>query len=152
MLSTYAKMLNPKFNLRPIGLQGAAFMDAFFSEKLPLFTIGWLADYPDPHNWAPVYMGSNGDYSSFFGEAYREFARENVDPLLEQGLKETDKEKRAAIYKELTQIAHEQAISIYAYQPGLSHIQRTWIKGWYFNPIMPGEPEGADFYNLTKGE
>jgi peptide/nickel transport system substrate-binding protein len=152
MLSTYAKILNPKFNLRPIGLQGAAFMDAFFSEKLPLFTIGWLADYPDPHNWAPVYMGSHGDYSSFFGEAYREFAKENVDPLLEQGLKETDKEKRAAIYKELTQIAHEQAISIYVYQPGLSHIQRTWIKGWYFNPIMPGEPEGADFYNLTKGE
>jgi len=152
MLSQYLRMLNPKFNLDVIGLQGQAFMKAFFAEKLPFFTIGWLADYPDPHNWAPVYMGSNGDYSSFFGEAYREFARENIDPLLEQGLKEIDKEKRAEIYKKLTRIAHDQAISLYLYQPGLSHVQRTWIKGWYFNPIMPGEPEGADFYHLSKNE
>lgn len=152
MLSQYARTLNPKFNLDPIGLQGPTFLKAFFAEKLPISTIGWLADYPDPHNWAPVYMGSNGDYSSFFGEAYREFARENVDPLLEQGLKETDKVKRAEIYKELTKIAHDQAISIYAYQPRGNHVQRTWIKGWYYNPIMPGEPAGADFYSLTKNE
>lgn len=152
MLSTYAKMLNPKFNLESVGLQGPTYMKAFLTEKLPIFTIGWQADYPDPHNWAPVYMGSQGDYAGFFGEAYREFARENVDPLLKQGLQETDPVKRVEIYKKLTQIAHDQAISIYAYQPGLCHVQRTWVKGWYYNPIMPGEPEGADFYNITKGE
>jgi peptide/nickel transport system substrate-binding protein len=97
-------------------------------------------------------MGSRGDFSSFFGEAYREFARENVDPLLEKGLKETDPVKRAEIYKELTKIAHDQAISLYLYQPGGNHIQRNWIKGWYYNPMIPGEPAGADFYSLTKGE
>jgi len=152
MLSTYAKMLNPKFNLMSIGLQGAAFMDAFFTEKLPIYTIGWQADYPDPHNWAPVYMSSNGDYAGFFGEAYRKFAEENVDPLLEQGLKETDKEKRAAIYKELTQIAHDQAISIYAYQPGGNHVQRDWIKGWYFNPMIPMGENFGDAYTMYKEE
>ena len=152
MIAQYAKVVNPKFILEPVGVQWSSYLKAFLTEKLPIFTIGWLADYPDPHNWAPVYMGSNGDYAGFFGEAYREFARENVDPLLEQGLKETDKAKRAEIYKELTKIAHDQAISIYAYQPGANHVQRDWIKGWYYNPIMPGEPAGADFYNLTKGE
>jgi peptide/nickel transport system substrate-binding protein len=152
MLSTYAKMLNPKFNLEPVGVQWSAYLKAFLTEKLPIYTIGWQADYPDPHNWAPVYMGSQGDYSGFFGEAYREFARKNVDPLLEKGLKETDPVKREEIYKELTQIAHDQAISIYDYQPGANHVQRDWIKGWYYNPIIPGLPAGADFYNLTKGE
>jgi len=152
MLAQYFRTLNPKFNLKVIGLHGQTFMQNFFTERLPFFTIGWVADYPDPHNWAPVYMGSNGNYSSFFGEAYREFARKNIDPLLEQGLKETDKEKRAEIYKELTRIAHDQAISLYIYQPGANHVQRDWIKGWYYNPIMPGAPEGADFYHLTKGE
>jgi peptide/nickel transport system substrate-binding protein len=152
MIAQYARVVNPKFILEPVGVQWSSYLKAFLTEKLPIFTIGWLADYPDPHNWAPVYMGSNGDYAGFFGEAYREFARENVDPLLEEGLKETDKEKRAEIYKELTKIAHDQAISIYAYQPGGNHVQRTWVKGWYFNPIMPGEPAGADFYALSKGE
>ncbi len=152
MLSTYAKMLNPKFNLEPVGVQWSAYLKAFLTEKLPIYTIGWGADYPDPHNFAPVYMGSQGTYASFFGEAYREFARKNVDPLLEKGLQETDPVKRVEIYKELTQIAHDQAISIYVYQPGANHVQRDWIKGWYFNPIIPGLPQGADFYNLSKGE
>jgi peptide/nickel transport system substrate-binding protein len=152
MFSTYAKMLNPKFNLEPVGMQWSAYLKAFLTEKLPIYTIGWMADYPDPHNWAPTYMGSQGDYSGFFGEAYREFARKNVDPLLEQGLKETDPVKRMEIYKQLTQIAHDQAISIYDYQPGGNHVQRLYIKGWYFNPIVPGLPDGADFYHLSKGE
>jgi len=152
MLSTYAKMINPKFNITPVGVQWSAYLKGFLTENLPIFTIGWGADYPDPHNFAPVYMGSRGDFSSFFGEAYREFARENVDPLLEKGLKETDPVKRVEIYKELTKIAHDQAISLYIYQPGGNHVQRNWIKGWYFNPMIPGLPAGADFYSLTKGE
>ena len=152
MLSTYAKMINPKFNITPVGVQWSAYLKGFLTEKLPIFTIGWGADYPDPHNFAPVYMGSRGDFSSFFGEAYREFARENVDPLLEKGLKETDPVKRAEIYEELTKIAHDQAISLYIYQPGGNHVQRNWIKGWYYNPMIPGLPAGADFYSLTKGE
>ena len=152
MLSTYAKMINPKFNITPVGVQWSAYLKGFLTEKLPIFTIGWGADYPDPHNFAPVYMGSRGDFSGFFGEAYREFARENVDPLLEKGLKETDTVKRVEIYKELTKIAHDQAISLYIYQPGGNHVQRNWIKGWYFNPMIPGLPAGADFYSLTKGE
>lgn len=146
MLATYAKMINPKFKLTSVGVQWSAYLKAFLTEKLPIFTIGWLADYPDPHNWAPVYMGSKGDYSSMFGEAYREFARKNVDPLLDKALKETDLEKRAALYKELTQIAHDQAISLYVYQPIGHHVERTWVQGWYYNPIRPG----VDFYSLSK--
>ena len=152
MLSQYANMLNPKFKLEPVGVQWSSYLKAFLTEKLPIFTIGWQADYPDPHNWAPTYMGSNGDYSSFFGEAYREFAIENVDPLLEQGLKETDKEKRVEIYKELTKIAHDHAISIYAYQPGGNHVKRTWLKGWYFNPIIPEGENLGDLYTMYKEE
>lgn len=148
MLATYANMINPKFKITSVGVQWSAYLKAFLTEKLPIFTIGWLADYPDPHNWAPVYMGSKGDYSSMFGEAYRKFARENVDPLLEKALKETDLEKRAALYKELTQIAHDQAISLYVYQPIGHHVERTWVQGWYYNPIRPG----VDFYSLSKTE
>jgi len=152
MLSTYAKMINPKFNITPVGVLWSAYLKAFLTEKLPIFTIGWGADYPDPHNFAPVYMGSRGDFSGFFGEAYREFARENVDPLLEKGLKETDPVKRVEIYKELTKIAHDQAISLYLYQPGANNVQRNWIKGWYFNPMIPNGEDFGDLYAMYKEE
>jgi peptide/nickel transport system substrate-binding protein len=72
--------------------------------------------------------------------------------LLEQGLKETDPVKRAEIYKELTQIAHDQAISIYAYQPGGNHVQRDWIKGWYFNPMISNGENFGDAYSMYKEE
>ena len=149
MLSTYAKMLNPKFNLEPVGVQSSAFWEGCNTEKFPIYTSGWGADYPDPHNFAPVYMGSQGGLASFFGKAYREFAEKNVDPLLEKGLKETDPAKRVEIYKELTQIAHDQAISLYLYQRQFEFtVRRDWIKGWYYNPVKFQE----DFYIYTKGE
>jgi len=141
-------MINPKFKITPVGMPWSAYLKAFLTETLPIFTIGWLADYPDPHNWVPVYMGSKGDYSSYFGEVYKEFAEKNVDPLTEKALKETDHVKREEIYKELLKIAHDQAISLYIYQPIGHHVERAWVKGWYYNPIRPG----IDFYSLSKSE
>jgi len=152
MLATYAKMLNPKFNLEPVGVQWATYLKAFLSEKLPIFFLSKRADYSDPNNIVPIYMGSQGLIGASFGEAYREFAKKNVDPLIEKGLKETDPAKRAEIYEELTKIAHDQAISIYIYQPSSYHVQRDWVRGWYYNPIRPNGSDSADLYSLSKGE
>ena len=148
MISTLARMINPKFKITSIGVVWSAYLKGFLTEKLPIFTIGWMADYPDPHNWIPTYMGSKGDFSGMYGKAYVEFAEKNVDPLIDEAIKETDPEKRAAIYKNLIQIAHDQAISIYLYQPIGHHVERTWIKGWYYNAMRPGQ----DFYSLSKGD
>lgn len=150
MLSTYAKIVNPKFELTPVGVQWSSYLKQFLAEQLPIYTIGWMADYPDPHNWAPTYLGSNGTYSGYYGEAYTEWAKENVDSLIEDALKSTDPEERASIYKELTQIAHDQAVALYLYQPIDHHVQRDWVKGWYYNAMIPGMGDGADFYAVYK--
>jgi len=136
MLSTYAKIVNPKFELTPIGVQWSSYLKQFLAEQLPIYTIGWLADYPDPHNWAPTYLGTNGTYSGYYGEAYTEWAKENIDPLIEKAMKSTDLEERASIYKELTQLAHDQAVALYLYQPIGHHVQRDWVKGWYYNAFL----------------
>lgn len=150
MLSTYAKIVNPKFELTPVGVQWSSYLKQFLGEQLPIYTIGWMADYPDPHNWAPTYLGSSGTYSAYYGENYLEWAKENVDPLIEEGMKSTDPEERASIYKELTQLAHDQAVALYLYQPIDHHVQRDWVKGWYYNAMIPGMGDGADFYSLYK--
>ncbi len=150
MLSTYAKIVNPKFELTPIGVQWSSYLKQFLAEQLPIYTIGWLADYPDPHNWAPTYLGTNGTYSGYYGEAYTEWAKENIDPLIEKAMKSTDLEERASIYKELTQLAHDQAVALYLYQPIGHHVQRDWVKGWYYNAMISGLPAGADFYAVYK--
>jgi peptide/nickel transport system substrate-binding protein len=148
MLSTYANMINPKFKITVVGATWSAYLPLFLSRKLPMYTIGWLADYPDPHNWVPTYMSTYGAFAGFFGEPYLKFAKENVDPLCDKAIKSDDPEERAEIYKQLIKIAHDQAISLYLYQPIGHHVERTWVKGWYFNPMRPG----VDFYSLSKSE
>jgi len=150
MLATYARIVNPKFELTPVGVQWSSYLKQFLAEQLPIYTIGWMADYPDPHNWAPTYLGSNGTYSAYYGKAYTEWAVENMDPLIEKALKSTDPAERASIYKELTQLAHDQAVALYLYQPIDHHVQRDWVKGWYYNAMIPGMGHGADFYTLYK--
>jgi len=150
MLSTYAKIVNPKFELTPVGVQWSSYLKQFLAEQLPIYTIGWLADFPDPHNWAPTYLGSNGTYSAYYGKAYTEWAEENTDPLIEKALKSTDPDERASIYKELTQLAHDQAVALYLYQPIDHNVHRDWVKGWYYNAMIPGMGDGADFYHLYK--
>jgi len=148
MISTYANMINPKFKITVVGAQWSAYLKLYLASMLPMFTIGWLADYPDPHNFVPTYMATYGAYGNAFGAPYLEFAKENVDPLCDKAIKSTDPEERAGLYKQLVKIAHDQAISLYLFQPIAHHVERTWLQGWYFNPIRPGE----DFYSLSKGE
>ena len=148
MLSTYANMINPKFKITVVGAQWSAYLPLFLASKLPMFCIGWLADYPDPHNWVPTYMSTYGAFAGYFGEPYLKFAKENVDPLCDKAIKSDDPEERAEIYKQLIKIAHDQAISLYLFQPIGHHVERTWVKGWYFNPMRPG----VDFYSLSKSE
>ncbi len=150
MLSTYARMVNPKFELTSVGVQWSSYLKQFLAEQLPMYTIGWLADYPHPHNWAPTYLGSNGTYSAYYGKIYVDWAKENIDPLIEKALKSVDPEEQKSIYEKLTRMAHEQAVALYLYQPIGIHVQRDWVKGWYYNPIISGMPQGADFYYIYK--
>ncbi len=152
MFSTYANMINPKFKIEVVGQQWSAYLKTFLASKLPMFGIGWLADYPDPHNFVPTYMATYGTYAGYFGDPYIEFAKENVDPLCDKAIKSTDPEERAAIYNQLVKLAHDQAVLLFLFQPIGHHVERDWIKGWYYNPITSGLPNGADFYSLSKGE
>ena len=79
-----------------------------------------------------------------------EFAKKNVDPLCDKAAISTNPEERTELYEQLLRIAHDQAISIYLYQPTGNHVERTWVKGWHYNPIILGW--GVDFYGLSKGE
>jgi len=148
MMATYASMINPKFKITVDEMQWSSFLAARKLEKFPMYVAGWGADYSDPHNFFPVFMGSEGHYGPYFGEAYIEFAKKNVDPLCEKGIKETDPEKRAVIYKELTQIAHDQAISLYIYQKVGYSVERTWIKDYIHAPLG-GVPQ---YYRMYKSE
>ncbi|MEM3397664.1 MAG: ABC transporter substrate-binding protein [Nitrososphaerota archaeon] len=134
--------LNPKFKIHIREVEWPVYLKAMVKGQLPLYIIGWLADYPDPHNFVHPFMHSAGAYA-----AWQKYANPHVDELIEKGIEETDPVKRKEIYYELQRIYFEDVPSFALVQPLGRHWERDWIQGWYYNPIHPG----IYFYDLSKG-
>jgi peptide/nickel transport system substrate-binding protein len=80
-----------------------------------------------------------------------EWAKKNMDSLVNESMKTLDSKKRAEIYRELNVKAYNNALYIWLAQPLIFEIQRDSIKGWTFNPTRPGgAAAGIDFYELSK--
>jgi peptide/nickel transport system substrate-binding protein len=126
--------LNPKFHVEVVPLPwGEVLLPEYKRGELPSYMVGWLADYPDPHNWFQPFMHTYGGYA---GPA--SYSNPYADELIEAGIAETDDEARRAIYYELQQIYVEDCPGIMAYQPTGRHWEQQWMNGWYYNPCGPG--------------
>ncbi len=146
MIKAFARKINPKFRINISSESWTSFLDDYYAEKLPMFYLSWLADYPDPYDFAQLYYSSKGEYGSTLGEAYVEWAKSNMDPLLSEIFKTTDRGKLSEIYQKMNELAYENALYIWIAQPLNVHVQRSDVKGWYYNPAR----FGVDFYTLSK--
>ena len=141
ILKKNIESLNPKFKVEIRNVDWPAYLKAMVGKQLPLFLIGWLADYPDPHNFYFPFFHSKGTFAAWQG-----YSNPEVDQLIEQASQESDPAKREQLYRQLDQIYFEEAISIPLAQPLARHYERDWVQGWYYSPINPG----VDFYTIWK--
>ena len=139
ILKTNLEALNPKFRVKIQAVPWKTYLSYLLSGKMPLFIIGWLADYPDPNNFAVPFVASYGTFAAWQGE----YMVENIfkpyfDPLVKQGMATTDKTKRAEAYYKIQELAHKYAIDIWLPQRYPYRVMRDWVRGWPINPIYPG--------------
>ncbi|MBI4056096.1 MAG: ABC transporter substrate-binding protein [Elusimicrobia bacterium] len=137
--------LNPKFKIDVRPIQWSTFLDLYKSSKLPVFIIGWQADFPDPHNFAFPMMHSKGDYPST-----QKYKNPAVDRLIDQAVRETSMAKRKALYAKVLEVEYEDVPHLTILDASRYRPQRSWVKGWYFNPIFPDSPWGGYYYPLWK--
>ena len=152
MFKENIESLNPKFKIEVQGVQWPTYLDAYKQGQLPAFVIGWSADYSDPHNFIFTYYHSNGVYGSSQGQAFKDFAKANLNPLIEEAIAETDPAARAEKYTEIQKIAYENALGIPLYQPEEIYAMRTWVKGWFLNPMRPGEVNYDSIWKEEEGQ
>jgi len=156
MLKAYIEMINPKFHIEVRGVQWPTYLDAYRRGELPAFIIGWLADYPDPHNFIFTYYHSGGVYAGRQGENFKKFVStphpdlggKSLDELITQAVGESDPAKRQALYEEIQKFTMKYALGAPLYQGIGFRVQRSWVKGWYYNMMRPGD----DYYILYKEE
>ncbi len=134
MLMNNVNGLNPKFH---IGVQevawGSTYLPQMVASMLPVFIIGWLADYPDPDNFVFPFMHSQGTFA-----AWQQYSNPTVDSLVESGINTPDGSARQQIYYDLQEIYFDDVPSVTIVQPLGRHFEHDWVRGWYYNPIYPG--------------
>ena len=114
---------------------GSTYIPQLFTRQLPLFIIGWLADYPDPHNFYVPFMGMNGAFS---GKATQGYYNAEVEALLKEEIGTTNETLRQEIFYRLQEIYIEDCPSVCTDQAETRHWYRNWVNGWYYNQIYPG--------------
>lgn len=124
--------INEKFVVRIQVMQWPTMIRSMFTGLLPMFQIGWQADFPDPHNFIFNYMHSQGTFS-----AWQHYQSAEVDKLIEDGIAAASSSERKDIYYQLQELYYDDVPSIALMQPLGRRYFRNWIKGFTFNPIDP---------------
>jgi peptide/nickel transport system substrate-binding protein len=125
-----------EFNIETMAIDwGSTYIPQLFTRQLPLFIIGWLADYPDPHNFYQPFMA---EYGAFSGKATQGYYNPEVEALLNEEIGTTNETRRQEIFYRLQEIYIEDCPSVCVDQPEGRHWNRDWVKGWYYNQIYPG--------------
>lgn len=109
----------------------------------PVFFLGWAPDYADPDDYVTPFLDSvYGTYTHYTG-----YVNTSIDDLIREAAVELDPTTRADLYAQVTQLVYEDAPYMWLYQANNFHIQRSWVNGYYFNPMYPG----LYYPSMTKG-
>ena len=132
LLEERLEEINPKFDLAVQGLEWPLFLGKLNTGEVPLFMLGWAADYADPHSFVhPFLHGAEGHYPS----NYLGFQYDDLDNLITEAAAEQDAFQKQQMYYEIAELEHEKALHIWVYQPTSYIIMKDWVNGWYHNPM-----------------
>lgn len=134
--------LNPKFQVDVRPIQWSTLLSDESANKLPMRYTAWLADFPDPHNFAFTYMHKAGAQAARYS-----YNNPKANELIEKAVREIDPKKREAMYFELTRLAYEEAPFIFGISTRQPQPMRDWVQGFVPNPVFP---DYFYFYWLSK--
>lgn len=133
ILKRNVESLNPKFQIDLRGVTWPAFLEKTARRQMPVWARGWVADYADAHNFYFPFGHSQGRYA--LSQGYR---NPQVDRLIEQAVSETDFAKRNALYKQVHNLMHEDAMQVYTVHPTGLWAMRSNVKNFVDNPVYMG--------------
>ncbi|MEK6543848.1 MAG: ABC transporter substrate-binding protein, partial [Elusimicrobiota bacterium] len=93
ILKKNLERINPKFKVEVRSLIWSTYLANARNFKMPVFQLGWTADFADPHNFAFAYLHSEGNYPK-----RQRLVNPAWDKLVDQANAETDPAKRETLY------------------------------------------------------
>src|SRR5436190_3106523 len=127
--------INPKFQIDITSEPWHAFLKETTDGTLGAFMLGWQEDFHDPHDWVSPYLSSAGAFSG--GQHFEKGLQTQLDDLINKAVSSTDQNERAKLYGQLQNLSYENALDVFVDQPQGRDYHQLWVKGWYYNPIIP---------------
>ncbi len=136
-LSTFGGRSGPAFKVNVKEITWSQTINDYVNQNLPMYDIGWLADFADADDFVRPYMHSSGAFAY-----YQAYTADNgwgtlKDSLIDQAVLTPDGPARQAIYDHLAQIAYADAPYIPMMNPRGRLFQWYWVKGWYYDAVYP---------------
>jgi oligopeptide transport system substrate-binding protein len=111
-------------------------------EKDEMFTMGWVADYPDPHDFLDILFHTGSEVNIC------EYSNPALDALLDQAAIEQDGAVRLSMYHEAEQLVVDDAPCLPLFH-GINYILiKPYVKDYELNPL--GIPDLSKVY-IDKG-
>jgi peptide/nickel transport system substrate-binding protein/oligopeptide transport system substrate-binding protein len=117
-----------------------ALLEAVRSPRLvPLFLLGWEADFPDPSNFLEVLFHSRS-IGSNNNTHYRNVA---LDRLLEEAATTRDEATRFGILRRAERLVVEEAPWIFLYYPVTHYVIDSRVRNFRLHPFRPPRYQGV---------
>ena len=143
ILKQNVEAITDTFHVEIVSLDWTDYLDAYNANRLPLRTVGWMADYHHPNNWVHPYLHSQGSYGRRLPSEMTEVFDAKID-----GCKALMGSAAHTCYAELQNMSYLSATYIFLAQPTAArHYERAEVQGWYHNPAYPA----FYYYGLSKG-
>ncbi len=145
MIKKNVESLNPKFRIDVRNVQWSTFLEQNQAGKFAAFMGAWQADFPDAHNFAFPLLHSAGYFPG-----KQKYSNPAADKHIEAAASVLDPARREFHYLKLQKIAFDEVPHVHIAEGVRYRSQRTWVKGFVFNPIFPDSPYGSYYYDLSK--
>ena len=144
----------PPFEIHVIEMTYSEFLAEMIDRKLPLFNYGESAYTADDLFFEFFHSEGFTVLQSYASPDNNGNGTPDADELIEQAMEETDPNVRKEIFRELMYLWRDEIPSLPMHQALTRHYERTWVQGWYYNPVYMGgsfNTGGLYFYHLWKG-
>ena len=110
-------------------LESGDFMYNLKREKDEMFILGWVADYPDPHNFLDNLFHTGSENNIF------DYSNPELDALLDQAAVEQDSATRLAMYQQAEQMIVNEAPCLPLWFGENYVLIKPYVKGYRLSPL-----------------
>ncbi len=123
----------PPFTIKVQGLEWASFLQLVNRKAPALFFLGWAPDYADPDDYVVPFLRTGQFYPNRVS-----YSNTTNDALIDQQSAELNPTTRLSLLKTIQAAPFYDVPYIWLYQAKTNDVFRTWVTGYYNNPMYSG--------------